>query len=147
MLRALILALFLTLPSAPAVAETMSQLRVTTLAGDTHTFQVVVARTAAQQQRGLMFVRDLPPMTGMVFPMAPPREARFWMRNTLVPLDMIFIAPGGMIVKIATRRDTQSDMMTRSGQPVSAVFEINAGEAARLGIGVGDRVAHDAVAF
>ncbi|MGB1464117.1 MAG: DUF192 domain-containing protein, partial [Parvibaculales bacterium] len=67
--------------------------------------------------------------------------------NTLVPLDMIFILPGGMIGEIVTRLDTQSDAPTRSRQKVSAVLEINAGEAQRLKISIGDLVRMDGVNF
>ncbi len=123
------------------------RLEVITRDAKTHIFDVRVAMTPAQQRQGLMSITRMPPMGGMVFPMQPPRVARFWMRNTLLPLDMIFIAPGGIIVKIATRRDTESDAVTSSDRPVSAVLEIAAGEAARLGIGVGDMVRYALGAF
>ena len=69
------------------------------------------------------------------------------LHNTLVPLDMIFILPGGMIGEIVTRRDTQSDKPTRSRQKVSAVLEINAGEAQKLKISIGDLVRMEGVSF
>ena len=122
-------------------------LSVTTLDGRSLTLDVEIADTAEKQRVGLMFVPHLPPQTGMVFPMQPPRIARFWMRNTLVPLDMIFILPGGLIGQIVTRRDTQSDRVSVSQQPVSAVLEINAGEAQKLKIGVGDIIKLEGVRF
>ena len=130
-------------------AELLGQtpLRIITLGGKTHEIKARFALTPKQQQRGLMWETELPQGTGMIFPMTPPRMARFWMRNTLIPLDMLFIAPGGMIVKIATRRDTGSEATTSSGVPVSAVLELPAGEAARLKIGIGDMVRHEMMRF
>lgn len=122
-------------------------LQIITETGKAHAFQVEIADSPDKQRRGLMHVAALPPQNGMLFPMQPPRIARFWMRNTLIPLDMIFIAPGGVISEIVTRRDTQSDTPTVSPAKVSAVLELNAGEAARLGIGIGDKVIMSGVAF
>lgn len=128
----------------PARAEI---LQIITLSGAAHAFQVTLADTPEEQKRGLMFVEKLPPQNGMLFPIEPPRQARFWMRNTLIPLDMIFIKPGGIIGQIVTRRDTQSDARTVSVDAVSGVLELNAGEAARLRIGIGDRVVMRGVTF
>ena len=122
-------------------------LQVVTLDGRAHVFEVTLAKTPEQQARGLMFVGGLAPQNGMLFPMQPPRIARFWMRNTLIPLDMVFIKPGGTISQIVTRRDTQSDMPTVSREKVSAVLELNAGEATRLKIGIGDKVIMSGVRF
>ena len=141
MMKRFLLLFFLVLPAAAA------PLSVATLDARELVFEVAVADTAEKQRRGLMFVKDMAPQHGMVFPMQPPRIAQFWMRNTLVPLDMIFILPGGMIGEIVTRTDTQSDARTRSRQKVSAVLEINAGEAQRLKISIGDLVRMDGVTF
>ena len=122
-------------------------LEITTQSGQNYQFAVRFARTAQQQKQGLMFVSHLPPMMGMVFVFSPPRKARFWMRNTFIPLDMIFIAPDGIISKIVTRHDTQSDMTTSSDIPVAGVLEIAAGEALRLGISAGDVVSHRLIKF
>lgn len=130
----------------PTMAETRA-LTVSTLDGREIVFDVMLADTPDKQQRGLMFVSSMPPRSGMVFPKKPPRFAHFWMRNTLIPLDMIFILPGGMIGQIVTRNDTQSDRRTSSLQKVSAVLEINAGEAQSLQIGVGDIVSMPGVTF
>lgn len=140
--------LLLSVLALGAVAPTMAApLTVATLDGRQLVFEVKLADTPEKQRQGLMHVADMSPRHGMVFPMQPPRQARFWMRNTLIPLDMIFILPGGMVGQIVTRRDTQSDTPTVSLQPVSAVLEINAGEAQALQIGVGDMVRMDGVAF
>ena len=130
--------------TAAAGAATLT---ISTLDGRDIAFEVVVADTAERQSQGLMFVKSMPPQHGMVFMKSPPRIAQFWMRNTLIPLDMIFILPGGMVGQIVTRSDTQSDRRTTSMQKVSAVVEINAGEAQRLKIGIGDIVHMDGVQF
>ena len=141
MMKRFLLLFFLVLPAAAA------PLSVATLDGRELVFEVAAADTAEKQRRGLMFVKDMAPQHGMVFPMQPPRIAQFWMRNTFIPLDMIFILPGGMIGEIVTRRDTQSDKLTRSRQKVSAVLEINAGEAQKLKISIGDLVRMEGVIF
>ncbi len=129
-----------------ALADTR-ELTVSTLDGRVLAFQVTLADTPERQQRGLMFVKSMPPQHGMLFPKNPPRIAHFWMRNTLIPLDLVFILPGGMIGQIVTRMDTQSDRRTSSLEKVSAVLEINANEAKQLKIGVGDIVSMPGVQF
>lgn len=129
----------------PAHAE--QKLVVTTLDGRAISVAVTLADTAEKQARGLMFVTHMPAKRGMLFPMQPPRQAQFWMRNTLIPLDMIFILPGGTIGQVVTRNDTQNDRTTRSIDKVSAVLELNAGEATKLNIGIGDRVRMNGVRF
>jgi uncharacterized membrane protein (UPF0127 family) len=84
-----------------------------------------------------MHVTHLAPDTGMLFVFDPPRRVGFWMRNTLIPLDIIFIDAEGRITSIETRRDTNSDRLTTSRAPVAAVLEINAGRAAALGLATG----------
>jgi uncharacterized membrane protein (UPF0127 family) len=131
----------------PFWAQAGQQLDVLTLDGRRITLSVELADTPEKQGRGLMYVTHLPPKSGMVFPMQPPRQAMFWMRNTMIPLDMIFIMPGGIIGQIVTRLDTQSDVLTRSLGKVSGVLEINAGEASKLNIGVGDTIRMNGVLF
>ncbi len=108
--------------------------------GKTHRFTVWVANTPARQVQGLMFVRDLPSDQGMLFPMQPPRVAQFWMANTYIPLDMLFVALDGRIEKIAANAKPFSLQTISSGAPVKAVIEIQGGEARKLGIVVGARV-------
>ncbi len=115
-------------------------LTIATAKGQVHTFQVEVAATDAQQERGLMFRSALAPDAGMIFPMQPPRFASFWMKNTLIPLDMVFIRPDGRIARIAARTEPFSLMPVDSGEPVSAVLEIAGGRAAELGLAKGDHV-------
>ena len=106
----------------------------------THVFRIEVARTEAQQERGLMFRDHLAPDRGMIFPMNPPRFASFWMKNTVIPLDMIFIRADGSIARIAANTIPYSLAPVSSGEPVAAVLEIAGGRAAELGIAEDDKV-------
>ncbi len=103
-------------------------------------FRVWIADTIARQAQGLMFVRDLPRDEGMIFPMSPPEVAQFWMKNTYIPLDMLFVAPDGRIEKIIAHAKPFSLAVLSSGTPVEAVVEIRGGEARQLGITVGSLV-------
>lgn len=105
-----------------------------------HRFAVEMARTADEQSRGLMFRTAMGPDEGMIFPMDPPRFASFWMRNTVIPLDIIFIGPDGRILNIAASAQPYSEDHLRSVAPVKAVLELNGGRAAALGIAPGDTV-------
>ncbi len=104
-----------------------------------HRFTVEVAATPEQQERGLMFVRSLAPDRGMIFPYDPPQQVSFWMKNTLIPLDMIFIRADGTIARIATAKPLDETPVP-GGEPIAAVLEIAAGRAAELGIRAGDKV-------
>ena len=104
-----------------------------------HLFTVEVAATPEQQERGLMFVRSLAPDQGMIFPYDPPQNVSFWMHNTLISLDMVFIRADGSIARIATAKPLD-DTPVPGGEPVAAVLEIRGGRAAELGIREGDRV-------
>jgi uncharacterized membrane protein (UPF0127 family) len=130
-------------PPAPAPSTAQSGLdlvRLTVRSGPrAHPFTVEVARTAAQQERGLMHRRALGANEGMLFPFDPPRPASFWMRNTLIPLDLIFIRPDGSIARIATGVP-ESEAQIMVDAPLTAVLEIPGGRAAQLGIAPGDRV-------
>jgi uncharacterized membrane protein (UPF0127 family) len=108
--------------------------------GRSHVFEVEVARDPDQQDRGLMFRRSLGPNSGMLFPYVPPRPASFWMRNTLIPLDMIFIRADGTIARIAVDAEPRSERPIAVGEPVTAVLEIPGGRAAQLGITGADLV-------
>lgn len=103
-------------------------------------FSVEVARTEQEQARGLMFRTALPDGGGMIFPMNPPRSTTFWMKNTPLPLDIIFIRADGTIARIAAETTPYSLDLIDSGEPVAAVLEIAGGKAAEAGIAAGDRV-------
>ena len=103
-----------------------------------HTFNVMNAITPAQMQRGLMFRRSLGPNEGMLFTF-PQQEVSFWMKNTFIPLDIIFVRPDGTIARIATAKPLDETLVP-SGEPVGRVIEIPGGRAAELGIRAGDKL-------
>ncbi len=106
----------------------------------THRFTAQVARTPAEQSMGLMFRKSLGPSEGMIFPYDPPQMVGFWMKNTLIPLDMIFIRADGVIARIAANTVPMSLEPQTSGEPIAAVLEIRGGRSAELGIKQGDKV-------
>lgn len=108
--------------------------------GKVHTFRVEVARTGPEQARGLMFRTRMGADEGMIFPMDPPRGAAFWMRNTVIPLDIIFVGVDGRISNIAANAVPYSETPLPSVGEVRGVLELNAGRAAALGIVPGDSV-------
>jgi len=113
-------------------------LTIHSASGD-HRFTVDIARTPAQQEHGLMFVRSLPPNRGMIFPYDPPQQVAFWMKNTLIPLDIIFIDARGRIIRIADAKPLDETPLP-SGEPAAAVLEIRGGRSAELGVKAGDKV-------
>jgi uncharacterized membrane protein (UPF0127 family) len=104
-----------------------------------HRFTVDIAATPEQQETGLMFRRSLGPGEGMIFPYDPPANVSFWMKNTLIPLDMLFIRADGRIARVATAKPLDLTPIG-GGEPIAAVLEIRGGRAAELGIREGDRV-------
>ena len=106
----------------------------------TFRFSVEVASTPQEQSRGLMFRKAMAPGEGMIFPMEPPRFASFWMRNTVLPLDIVFIGIDGRIMSIAPNARPFSEEQIMSGGLTKAVLELNAGRARALGIAPGDKV-------
>lgn len=105
-----------------------------------HPFSVEVARTDAEQSRGLMFRTAMGADEGMLFPSDPPRGGvAFWMKNTVIPLDIIFIGTDRRILNIAHAVPYSLDPSPAAG-PVSGVLELNGGRAAQLGIVPGDKV-------
>jgi uncharacterized membrane protein (UPF0127 family) len=109
--------------------------------GDTvHAFKVELARTPAEQARGLMYRTALASDAGMLFLFDPPERASFWMKNTYIPLDMLFIRGDGTIARIAANTTPLSLAPVDAGETVSAVLEIAGGQAAASGIREGDRV-------
>jgi uncharacterized protein len=105
-------------------------------------FQVWLAVTPAQQQQGLMWIPRLPANQGMLFVLDQPREMPMWMKNTQVPLDMLFFDRTGKITHIAPKAVPRSEAIILSGGEVAGVLEILAGEAQRRGIRPGDRILH-----
>lgn len=111
-----------------------------THAGKKHVFRVEVAATSREQAKGLMFRTAMGPDEGMIFPMDPPRGASFWMRNTVLPLDILFIGVDGKVSNIAANAVPYDETPLSSVGLVKAVLELNAGRAAQLGIVPGDTV-------
>jgi hypothetical protein len=105
-------------------------------------FRVEMAVDPAQQSIGLMFRTSVGPQEGMLFDWGSPRESAMWMRNTLIPLDMLFIAADGRIHRIAERTVPLSLASVESRGPVRATLELAGGSAERLDIRVGDRALH-----
>ncbi|MGN7931369.1 DUF192 domain-containing protein [Sphingopyxis sp. 22461] len=134
------LALSLALPMAACSSDASEEASVATIpvtiaaAGKAHVFNVEVARTDEEQDRGLMFRTSLPEGGGMIFPFTKPRIGSFWMKNTLIPLDMFFIRADGSIDRIAENTIPESLEPVVSGGEVSAVLELAGGTAAKLGI-------------
>ncbi|MEO9599929.1 DUF192 domain-containing protein [Parasphingorhabdus sp.] len=106
----------------------------------THAFVVEVAESSAQQAQGLMFRTKLASDKGMIFPFAEDRVASFWMKNTVISLDIIFIRRDGTIESIAANTVPYSLAPVRSNGPIATVLEIAAGRANELGIAPGDTV-------
>jgi uncharacterized membrane protein (UPF0127 family) len=129
--------------TAPAV-HPVSGLEVVPLTirsgAKTHAFRVEVARSDEEQERGLMFRTEMGEDEGMIFPEKPPRPAVFWMKNTVIPLDIIFIGPDHRILNIAANAIPYDESPLPSNGPASAVLELNGGRAAQLGIAPGDKV-------
>ncbi|MEL6324252.1 MAG: DUF192 domain-containing protein [Pseudomonadota bacterium] len=107
-----------------------------------HVFQVELADEPEEISRGLMERTDLPRDHGMIFDFGEPREANMWMRNTPLPLDMLFIAADGRIMAIAKNTRPYSERIINPGIPVKSVLELNAGVSDELGISPGDTVRH-----
>lgn len=132
-------------PAATAPVPVGSVPVTITGAGGRHVFLAELAKTAAEQERGLMYRTDLKPDGGMLFWPYPaegkgPRVATFWMKNTPTPLDIIFIRPDGTIAHIAENAQPLSEAMVSSGEPVAAVLEVVGGRTAETGVSEGDQV-------
>ena len=105
-----------------------------------HSYIVEVAMSDGERELGLMFRRALPETSGMLFLYDPPQPAAMWMRNTIIPLDMIFISAGGRVHRIEANTEPFSTDVIPSGGAVAGVLELNAGQAAKIGLKRGDRV-------
>lgn len=116
-------------------------LTVTSAGGKQHQFRVEVAASAAEQQQGMMFRTGMGPDEGMIFPNRVPQMRSFWMKNTVIPLDIIFIGPDRRILNIAANAVPYSLDSVPSAGPVINVLEIAGGRAQALGLKAGDAVA------
>ena len=142
-LRSRIVAAFVVVLALGAFAEAAeeSTLEIVTKDG-VHVFTVEIAKTVEERQRGLMFRKELPEGRGMLFDFKPDQHVSMWMRNTYIPLDMLFINGDGTIRRIAENTEPLSEKTIPSGGPVRGVLEVIGGTAKKLGIKAGDKVAH-----
>jgi uncharacterized membrane protein (UPF0127 family) len=136
------LAVICLLTMAPAFADTVfktANLKIETKNGPV-TLNVEVADTEIKREHGLMFRRGLPEKAGMIFLFDDEHPISMWMKNTYIPLDMVFIGDDWRIKHIVREAEPLSAEIINSGQPASRVLEIGGGEAAKLGLALGDAV-------
>ena len=129
------------LPAAQTAASAAAQdtIEIVTSSG-VHAFSVELATNDAERARGLMFRKSLPEGHGMLFDFQTDQQVQFWMRNTYIPLDMIFIRGDGRVLNIAQNATPLSDALIPSAGPVRGVLEVIAGTARKYHIAPGDRV-------
>lgn len=142
----LVLGLALLASSPKIVSDDQSGLLSIATENGTHTFVVEVAATPKQQSLGLMYRKSMAADHGMLFTLTQPRRVSFWMKNTYIPLDMLFLGRDGTILQIDEMTTPLTEDSHRSAMKVAAILEINGGLAKELGILVGDVVHHSAFA-
>jgi uncharacterized membrane protein (UPF0127 family) len=142
MLLAAAFAVLVMLSVIPAArAASVQPLEIATKSG-VHVFSVEMATTEEEKQTGLMYRKELPDGKGMLFDFSPEQQISMWMKNTYIPLDMIFIRADGRILRIAENTEPLSTRIISSGGLARGVLEVIAGTAQKYGIQPGDRVAH-----
>jgi uncharacterized protein len=145
---ALLLAAGPAVPATEAAREPLDRLPTAELsvesAGRSHPFKVWIASTEARRNQGLMFVPKLPAARGMLFVFDAPQVASFWMKNTLIPLDLLFIAPDGRIIRVVENAVPRSEATIDSMGVVLGVLEVAGGTSQRLGFKAGDRIRYAA---
>jgi len=146
-----VMAFFFVLPVVSACGEDTPQagyelpvedLTIETAAGQKHRFHVEIAATVPAQMKGLMGRESMPEDHGMLFLFAVEKEHSFWMKNTLLPLDIIYIKSNGVINHIHENAKPMDETPLLSNGPVLNVLELNGGMTAKLGIKPGDKVYH-----
>ncbi|MBB4399428.1 MULTISPECIES: DUF192 domain-containing protein [Rhizobium/Agrobacterium group] len=145
MVKSAVMALLFFMLAAAAQAQqqqtfSSEPLRIETAGGKSHDFTAELALNNAQREQGLMFRKSMPPENGMLFDFGEPRDVAMWMRNTLIPLDMLFIGRDGRITHIHENAVPHSEVIISSRGPVKFVLELNGGTAKRYGIKPGDLV-------
>jgi uncharacterized membrane protein (UPF0127 family) len=139
---ALALFILMTVALAPPLrAEGLETLQIVTATG-THDFHVEIANNEASRAVGLMNRRFMPPDRGMLFEFDREAPEAFWMKNTYIPLDMIFISRTGVVTNVVANAEPLSERPIPSGAPCLAVLELNGGAAAAIGLKIGDTVRH-----
>jgi uncharacterized protein len=122
-------------------AQTTDKLEILTSTG-VHAFSVELASNDAEREKGLMYRRFMPPDRGMLFDFKHEEPVMFWMKNTYIPLDMIFISRNGTVTSIAANAEPLSENLIPSGGPCYGVLEVNGGVAARISLKPGDKIRH-----
>lgn len=140
-LAALTLLVAAVVTTSDARAAELQTLEIATKTG-VQVFSVEVATTEEEKRTGLMYRKELPDGRGMLFDFSPEQEVSMWMKNTFIPLDMIFIRSDGRILRIAEDTVPQSTKIISSRGLAKGVLEVIAGTAKKYGIAPGDRVAH-----
>ncbi len=125
-------------PAWPAERQTLEIASKTGV----HAFSVEIADNDAEREKGLMYRKELPEGQGMLFDFEHEGPVGFWMKNTYLSLDMIFIRGDGRILRIAENTEPFSTRIIPSGGPVRAVLEVIAGTARKFGLAPGDQVAY-----
>lgn len=124
-----------------ARAAEFQPLEIVTKSG-VQVFTVEIAKTEQERATGLMYRKELPEGRGMLFDFSPEQQVSMWMKNTIIPLDMIFVRADGRILRIAENTEPHSEKIIPSGGLVKGVIEVAGGTAKKLGIAPGDRVGH-----
>ena len=133
--------LVIALLSTAASAASFQTLEIVTKSG-VQVFSIEMATTEQEKETGLMYRKELADGKGMLFDFSPEQQISMWMKNTFIPLDMIFIRADGRILRIAENTEPQSTKIISSGGLAKGVLEVIAGTAKKYGIAAGDRVAH-----
>jgi len=126
----------------PSYAMRRETLKLHTAAQGTHLINVEITETDEERAQGLMFRTHMPEKSGMLFFYKTPREITMWMRNTYIPLDMVFIGKDGTVHRIEARTEPLSEAIISSHGDAVGCLELAGGEAARLGLKPGDKVEH-----
>ena len=132
---------FLACTTAACAAAPLEVLTIDTANGP-HRFKVEVMRTETDRERGLMFRKTMAHDRGMLFEYPDEQNVAFWMHNTYLPLDMVFIAKDGRVVSVARDAKPMDDTLIPSGGPALGVLEVDAGTAKSIDLRIGDRVHH-----
>ena len=142
LLAAVLGTVILAVTAEPADAQPKFETVTIVSGAERHVFQAEVMENDEQRARGLMFRREMAPDRGMLFDFKQEQPLSFWMKNTYLPLDMIFIDRRGVITNIAENTEPLSERSVPSVRPALGVLEVNAGISRKLGIKAGDRVEH-----
>ena len=133
--------LLILLDTVSAHAQVLDKLEIITASG-VHAFSVELASNDAEREKGLMYRRFMPPDRGMLFDFKREEPVMFWMKNTYITLDMIFISRAGVVTNIVANAEPLSERLIPSGGPCYGVLELNGGAAASIGVRPGDKVRH-----